>query len=110
MNKLGHAPDRDFTASASTGMPLGVGDVQSGAAACVSDLWAIVHQSYDGPVMPSEMWSGPHGAVVVHHWYNGTLRRTDTPARAEVVHPLRRQRDVLVELPQITDTVAWGAP
>ncbi len=41
---------------------------------------------------------------------DGTVRRADTPVRAEVVHPLRLERDVPVELRQITQTVAWGAP
>ncbi len=92
VNKLVYALDRDFTASASAGMPLGVCGVHEGASACVSDLWAVVHQSYDVAPMPSEMWSGPDGAVVVHGWYNGTIRRTHTPMRAEFVHLLRLEQ------------------
>jgi hypothetical protein len=109
VNNLGHALDRDVTASASASMPLAASGVHEGASACVNDLRAVLHQSYDVAPMPSETRSGPHGPVLVHGWYNGTIRRTDTPVRAEFVH-LRLERDVVFELCQITDTVAWGAP
>ena len=42
--------------------------------------------------------------------YEGVNRRTATSVRAEFVHLLRVEHDVIVELRPVTDTVAWGSP
>jgi ketosteroid isomerase-like protein len=102
--------DPSFTVSASAGMPLGVGRRHAGAVTAVTELWGVVHTSYDIAPIPDEAWTTPGDTVVVHGWYEGTARRTGEPVRAEFVHLLRVEGDLLVELRQITDTVSWGQP
>ena len=100
----------NFVAWASAGMPLGAGGVHESAMAAVADLWAVVHQSYDVAPIPARIWPSADGEVIVHGWYEGTVRRDGASVRAEFVHLLRVEGDVLVELRQITDTGSWGAP
>jgi hypothetical protein len=70
------ALDPDFTVSASSGMPLAVGRVHTGALNAVTELWGVVHRTYDIAPIPDAMWT----------------------------------HELVVELRQITDTVAWGRP
>lgn len=100
----------EFAASASAGMPLGVGHVHEGAVTALTDLWGVVHGAYDIAPVPETIWTVPDGTVVVHGWYRGMIRRSRQPVCAEFVHLVRIERDVIVELRQITDTVAWGKP
>ena len=104
------ALDPDFTVSASAGMPLAVGRVHTGALTAVTELWGVVHRTYDIAPIPDAMWTTSDDTVVVHGWYEGTVRRNGEPVRAEFVHLLRVDHDLVVELRQVTDTVAWGRP
>ena len=108
-SKLLGALDPDFLAVASAGMPLGVGRAHRGAMTALRELWGVVHRFYDIAPVPAAVWLAGDGTVVVHGWYEGVNRRTGTPVHAEFVHLLRVEDGVIVELRQITDTIAWGS-
>jgi 2-(1,2-epoxy-1,2-dihydrophenyl)acetyl-CoA isomerase len=91
-------------------MPLGVGGEHQGPDRAIRDLWAVVHEHYDVAPVPERAWVAPDGTAVVHGWYEGSVRRTGEPVRAEFVHLLEVADDRLLALRQVTDTVAWRAP
>ncbi|HET6664800.1 MAG TPA: nuclear transport factor 2 family protein [Acidimicrobiales bacterium] len=102
--------DPAFVLSASAGMPLGVGGVHEGAGAAVGEVWGVVHAAYDIAPVPASVYVTATGTVVVHGWYEGTIRRTGEATHAEFVHLLEVEDDRLVSLRQITDTASWGTP
>lgn len=96
----------EFVGQVTAGMPLGVGGAHHGPDAMM-DVWFRVFGAYDVIPVPTEIWLGDDRTVIVHGWYRGTHRSTDTEVSAEFVHLLDIDDGTVRGLRQITDTASW---
>ncbi|AHK36096.1 2-ketocyclohexanecarboxyl-CoA hydrolase [Rhodococcus opacus PD630] len=100
--------DAEFVGHGAAGMPLALGGTYHGPEAMYDNFWAGIGRHFRAQAHAASVTELGDGAVLVAGTYRGTARSTGSALEAAFTHRIRFAGDLIAELHQGTDTLAWS--
>ena len=98
---------KSFEATATKGLPLGIGGHRRGFEDTWNGMWLVIGRAFDIRVEPEEWLDCGEHRLLVWGRYTGRARATGLPLDAAFAHLWTADGDKLVSLRHLTDSALW---
>lgn len=98
----------EFVGHTTAGLPLGLGGEYRSPESMLREFWGGIARAWVAAAYPAEYVSLDNERLLVRGVYRGRGKESGMKFEAEFVHFLRFDRDLIVELEQLTDSARWA--